>query len=93
MQGGGRKPGEGARFPSEKVEPFPPFPIKGKDSLPFSFVPYFLLVEDMDNVVREAFLLAGDIGEEKRIVVRKKTPFPFLPCCAVKLVVLDEEGK
>lgn len=45
------------------------------------------------NDVKEAFLLAGDIGEEKQIVVRKKTPFPFLPCCAVKLVVLDEEGK
>ena len=92
MQGGGQKPGEGARVPSEKVEP-PSFPDRRGDSPPFFSVPYFLLVEDMDNGVKEASPLGRGHWRRKRIVVRKKTPTPFLPCCAVKLVVLDEEGK
>lgn len=65
MQGEGRNRGR-PRFPSEKVEPLSPFPIKGGDSLPFFSVPYFLLVEDMDNGVKEVPLLVGDIGEENR---------------------------
>lgn len=62
MQGKGRNRGR-PRFPSEKVEP-PSFPDRRGDSPPFFSVPYFLLVEDIGNGVKEAPLLVGDIGEE-----------------------------
>ena len=89
MQGEGRKPGECARFPSEKVELLPPFPIKGRDFLSFFFVPYFLLVEDMDNDVKEASPLGRGHWRRKTDRREEENPHSFFTLLGGKTGCLE----